>query len=101
MSNRRRPQLKQEVNIKISLYDFLYRFDEAGLTLIGKRLMGDFPMIPIIGVSGYKPKHPTFSNSALQLAKGMGIDLAIYQPIRPDILLNAVNKLLNQGQDSE
>ncbi len=29
MSNRRRPQLKQEVNIKMSHYDVLYRFYEA------------------------------------------------------------------------
>ncbi len=29
MSNRRRPQLKQEVNSKISYYDVLYRFYKA------------------------------------------------------------------------
>ncbi len=29
MSNRRRPQLKQEVNSKMSHYDVLYRFYEA------------------------------------------------------------------------
>ncbi|MGD1808763.1 response regulator [Dapis sp. BLCC M126] len=72
--------------------------NSGGLTLIGKRLMCNFPMIPIIGVSGYKP---TFSNSALEIAKDMGVDLAIYKPISPDTLLNAVNKLLNRGQDSD
>ncbi|MGD1714960.1 hypothetical protein [Dapis sp. BLCC M172] len=30
MSNRRRPQLKQEVNSKMPYYDVLYRFYEAG-----------------------------------------------------------------------
>ncbi len=36
MSNRRRPQLKQEVNIKMSHYEVLYRFYEAEILKVGK-----------------------------------------------------------------
>jgi CheY-like chemotaxis protein len=68
--------------------------DKGGITLVGKRVTGAIPLIPILGVSGFRPKPPHYDQSPLQFAKDMGIELALYKPITPEELLLAVNKLL-------
>ncbi|MEO0984512.1 MAG: response regulator [Cyanobacteria bacterium J06639_14] len=72
----------------------------GGLTLISKRDMGKLPKVPILGVSGHKPNRLYAPISPLAIAKDMGVDLALYKPIRPDTLLKTVHKLLNQTQAS-
>lgn len=74
--------------------------DSGGITLLSKRVTGDLPAIPIIGVSGYKPQIRHLSMSALEIAKTMGVDLALYKPIAPATLLTAIDTLLNKAKDS-
>ena len=74
--------------------------NSGGLTLLSKRVTGDLPPIPIIGVSGHKPQAKLLPMSALEIAKTMGVDLALYKPIAPDTLLGAIDKLLNKAKDS-
>ena len=69
---------------------------QGGLTLIAQKDIGKIPRVPILAVSGYKPKK-TFSISPLQSAANMGADLTLYKPIRSETLLQAINTLLNSG----
>ena len=52
--------------------------------------------IPVIGVSGYKPRK--FNKfPPLEIAKSMGVDIALYKPVTPTVLIAAVRQLLPQA----
>ncbi|MGD1900587.1 MAG: response regulator transcription factor [Phormidesmis sp.] len=67
---------------------------EGGLTLIAKLKLQSIDFRgPIIGVSGMK-KGPFLRSTPLDIAKQMGIDVALYKPVCPDQLLQTVERLL-------
>ena len=70
---------------------------EGGITLLsGLRNRIERP-IPIVCVSGYRPSayNPT---PALECARAMGVDIALYKPISPYKLINTVHGLLQRNK---
>lgn len=67
---------------------------EGGLTVLNQLKTYRSHSLPIIGVSGYRPSRYN-SITALEIAKTMGISLALYKPIRPEQLQSAVKGLLD------
>ena len=66
---------------------------KGGITLVNKLRQKTQPSIPVICVSGYRPNRYNVI-PALELVKTMGVDMALYKPISPKKLLNAVTSLL-------
>jgi len=66
---------------------------EGGLTLISKLRMLGSNCPRLLGVSGMKRSHYLHS-TALEIAKNMGLDLALYKPISEEQLLHSVSHLL-------
>ena len=86
----------------IVVVDMMIRKDgqlvtEGGLTLL-THLNLEYSGAPkIIGVSGFKPG--IYSKSTpLELAKRIGVDIALYKPISLEQLLEAVEQLLANRQ---
>lgn len=88
-----------DMMIKVQGYDEFE--NKGGITIVAARAMGKFPWVPIIGVSGHKPRPRYCRTSPLQIAENMGVDLALYKPIRLDVLLEAVKTLLKQTESSD
>ncbi|GEM_PF-5716054 len=70
-----------------------YPVNGGGITLVNKLRRTTQSSIPVICVSGYRPNRYNLI-PALEFAKGMGVDLALYKPIAPNQLLDAVTSLL-------
>lgn len=67
---------------------------EGGLSLLFKLIFRSRLSMPILGVSGYRPGRYN-EIPALEFAKSMGIDQALYKPISPERLLATVHHLLS------
>lgn len=67
---------------------------QGGLTVINQLKNRPGPSVPVIGVSGYRPSRYNMI-TALEVAKSIGVSVALYKPIQPEQLQTAVRKLLN------
>jgi CheY-like chemotaxis protein len=67
---------------------------EGGLSLVSKLRLREQFVGCILGVSGFR-RGPYAQNTALDAARNMGIDMALYKPITAEQLLDAVAQLLD------
>ncbi|MGD1950425.1 MAG: response regulator [Leptolyngbyaceae cyanobacterium] len=86
----------------IVVVDMMIRKDgkfvpEGGLTLLTCLNLKYSGSPKIIGVSGFKPG-PYNKSTPLELAKRIGVDIALYKPISLELLLEAVEQLLTNRQ---
>ena len=72
---------------------------EGGLTLVARLSLTTSFRGPILGVSGFK-RGPYAQVTALDIAKDMGITMALYKPITPEQLLDTVDYLLLDSSSS-
>jgi len=66
---------------------------KGGITLVNQLRQKTQPFIPVLCVSGYRPNSYNLI-TALELAKSIGVNMALYKPIPPKQLLDAVTSLL-------
>lgn len=91
-------QLSEKILPDLVITDMMIRendqfLPEGGLTLVNQLRSRVQHFIPVICVSGYRPNRYNVL-PALEIAKTMEIDLALYKPIAPKNLLKAVHNLL-------
>ena len=92
-----------EIAPDIVIMDMLIQHDgelipEGGLTLLSKLRLKYAGSPYVIGVSGYRPgKYSKVTPLEIAKETGSGIDLALYKPITPEQLINAVNQLLTNN----
>ena len=91
-------QLAEKISPDLIITDMMIRkneefLPEGGITLVNQLRCRAQHSIPVICVSGYRPSSYNLL-PALEIAKAMKVDLALYKPITPKKLLNEVHNLL-------
>ncbi len=91
--------LTEKISPDLIITDMMFKkngnfFPKGGLTLLSGLRNRMQLSTPVICVSGYRPSRYN-PMPAIEFAKVMGSDLALYKPISPRKLINTVHELLH------